>query len=76
MISTQPRDAHHHFYDTTMPKPVIPTRHMHWFPKALWVLALLLVVGLAYSFWRISNVASPRLDVPPQGPSTDTARPG
>jgi hypothetical protein len=32
----------------------------------LWALAGLLVVGLAYSFWRLSSVASPKLDVPPQ----------
>jgi hypothetical protein len=44
--------------------------------KALWALALLMLVGIVYSFWRISNVASPRLDIPQtQTQSTDTATP-
>ncbi len=55
-----------------MPEPEIPTRKAPWFMKALWALALLLVVGIVYSFWRISTVPSPRLDVP-QTQSTDTA---
>ena len=61
MISSQsnPNPA---YYD--MPEPEIPTRGMPRFMKALWALALLLVVGLVYSFWRISTVPSPRLDVP------------
>jgi hypothetical protein len=74
MISTQSSDSNPRFYDTTMPEPVIPTRRTHWFMKALWALALLMVLGLVYSFWRISTVASPRLDVAPgQTLSTDTA---
>ena len=40
-----------------------PTRRAPWFMKALWALALLLVVGMAYSFWRISAVPTPRLDI-------------
>ena len=65
MASTQSSDANQPFYDTAMPEPVIPTRSTNWFMKALWGLALLMVIGLVYSFWRISTVASPKLDVPP-----------
>ena len=70
--SSQSRDDNRSYYDTSMPAPVIPTRKTPWFMKALWALALLLVVGLVYSFWRISTVPSPRVDVP-QTQSTDTA---
>ncbi|MET0792033.1 MAG: hypothetical protein ABW061_10980 [Polyangiaceae bacterium] len=62
MISTS-SDANRPFYD--MPAPETPMRHTNWFMKTLWALALLMVVGLVYSFWRISTVASPKLDVPP-----------
>jgi hypothetical protein len=55
-----------------MPAPEIPKRKTPGFMKALWLLALLLVVGMAYSFWRISTVPSPRLDVPP----TQSTEPG
>jgi len=72
MISSQSSDDNRSYYDTSMPAPVIPTRKTPWFMKALWALALLLVVGLVYSFWRISTVPSPRVDVP-QTQSTDTA---
>ena len=76
MISSQSSDANRP-YDLRMPEPEIPTRKMPWFMKALWALALLLVVGMVYSFWRISRVPSPRLDIPqtltPQTQSTDTA---
>ena len=75
MISTQSSDNQPRFYDTTMPEPVIPTRRMPWFMKALWAFALLMVVGIVYSFWRISSVATPKLDVP-QSQSTDTANRG
>ncbi len=70
----QSSDTHPRYYDTAMPEPEIPMRSTPPFMKALWALAALLVVGIAFSFWRISNVESPRLDVPPEGPSTDTAR--
>jgi hypothetical protein len=65
MISTQSSDANRPYYDTTMPKPVIPTRSTNWFMKSLWMLALLTLVGIAYSFWRLSAVATPTLEVPP-----------
>jgi len=65
MISSQSSDANRPYLDSRMPEPEIPTRKTPWFLKALWLLAALLVVGLAYSFWRISTVPSPRLDVPP-----------
>ena len=72
MISSQSSDTNRSYYDTSMPEPEIPTRKMPWFMKALWAMALLLVVGMVYSFWRISTVPAPRLDVP-QTQSTDTA---
>ncbi len=62
------------FHDTSLLAPDIPTRRTPWFMQALWALALLVVVGIAYSFWRISSVASPRLEVPPSQ-STDNATP-
>ena len=74
MASTQSSDANRPFYDTAMPAPVIPTRHMNWFMKALWALALLLLIGLVYSFWRISTVASPKLDVPASTPDSVQSR--
>jgi len=74
MISSQSSDVNRQYYEARMPDPDIPTRKTPWFMKALWALALLLVVGMAYSFWRISAVPSPRLDVP-QTQSTDTAAP-
>jgi hypothetical protein len=70
-MSSQSSDENRPYYDTSMPAPVIPTRKTPWFMKALWALALLLVVGLVYSFWRISTVPSPRLEVP-RTQSTDT----
>ena len=78
MIPSQSSDANRRYFDATMPEPEIPTRKTPWFLKALWALALLLVVGLVYSFWRISTVPSPRLEVPPGPPtpanqSTDNA---
>lgn len=72
MLSSQTSDVSRRAYDAAMPPPEIPTRHNNWFMKALWLLALLLVVGVVYSFWRISTVASPRLDVPPT--TTDNAQ--
>jgi len=74
MISTQSSDANRPYYDTSMPKPVIPTRKGNWFTRALWLLAVLMLVGLVYSFWRISSVASPTLDVPPT--TTETTHSG
>ena len=47
-----------------IPEPTIPMRHAPAFMKLLWLLAVLLVVGVAYSFWRISNVATPKLELP------------
>jgi len=75
MNSSRSSNANPPYYDTSMPEPEIPTRKTPWFMKALWAMAVLLVVGLAYSFWRISRVPTPRLDVPPTPPtqSTDTA---
>lgn len=72
MISSQSSNTNRPYFDKSMPEPEIPTRKTPWFMKALWALALLLVVGLVCSFWRISSVPTPSLDVP-QGQSTDTA---
>lgn len=72
MISSQTSHANRSYYETPMPPPEIPTRKAPWFMKALWALALLLVVGMAYSFWRISSVPTPRLDVP----QTQSTEPG
>ena len=72
MISSQSSDTNRPYYDTSMPEPEIPTRKMPVFMKALWALALLLVIGLAYSFWRISTVPTPSLELPPSQ-STDNA---
>lgn len=72
MISTRTSRANRSYYDPGMPAPEIPTRKTPGFMKALWLLALLLVVGIAYSFWRISSVPTPRLDVP----QTQTTGPG
>jgi hypothetical protein len=74
MISTKSSDANRPFYDTAMPAPVIPTRGTNWFMKALWALALLMLVGVVYSFWRISSVASPTLDVPPTSSDSTQGR--
>ena len=63
MSIRNPRDFSGQFA-TAMPKPVIPVRHTPPFMKALWLLAVLVLVGIGYSFWRISSVASPKLDVP------------
>jgi len=62
MIPSQSSDTNRQYYD--MPEPEIPKRKTPWFMKALWALALLLVVGLVYSFWRISTVPTPKLDLP------------
>jgi hypothetical protein len=62
-------------FSTVMPKPTIPMRRVPTFIKALWLLALLLVAGVAYSFWRISAVPTPKLDLPP-GAQTSTKQPG
>lgn len=74
MISSQSNSANQSYYDTRMPPPEIPTRRAPWFMKALWALALLLVVGMAYSFWRISAVPTPRLDIPQTQPIETTNR--
>ena len=44
--------------------PEIPKKRMHWFVKMLVAFAVLLALGVAYGFWRISDVPSPELDVP------------
>lgn len=74
MAFTQSSDANKPYYATRMSAPVIPTRKTPWFMQALWFLAALVVVGIVYSFWRISSVATPTLDVPATH-STDTATP-
>jgi len=72
MTSSQAKDGNRAYYDPGMPAPEIPKRKTPGFMKALWLLALLLLGGMAYSFWRISTVPSPRLDVP-QSQTTEPA---
>ena len=64
--SGRPRHLRPDQFALSMPAPVIPVRRMPWFMKALWLLAALLLFGTAYSFWRISHVPAPKLDVPAQ----------
>ena len=52
-------------FSTAMPRPVIPVRRTPLFMKALWLMALFVLIGIAYSFWRISSVATPKLELPP-----------
>ena len=63
MASNDPGDFSGQF-TTAMPKPVIPVRRMPPFMKAMWLMAVLVLVGIGYSFWRISSVATPKLDLP------------
>jgi hypothetical protein len=51
-------------FSTVMPARVIPVRRTPFFMKALWLLAAFVLVGIAYSFWRISTVATPKLELP------------
>jgi hypothetical protein len=51
-------------FSTALPPPTIPLRRTPWLMQALWLLALMVVVGIGYSFWRISAVATPKLDLP------------
>jgi hypothetical protein len=62
-------------FNTAMPEPTIPMRSVPMFIKALWLLALLLIAGVAYSFWRISAVPTPKLDLPP-GAQPSSSQPG
>jgi hypothetical protein len=61
-------------YSVEMSAPRIPMRRMPAFMKTLWLLAVLMLVGIVYSFWRISNVAAPKLDLPP-GAQPATSQP-
>ncbi|HWZ90494.1 MAG TPA: hypothetical protein VNW92_16635 [Polyangiaceae bacterium] len=77
MTIRDPSDYYRRQYVAAMPKVVIPMRRTPWFLKALWLMALLVLVGTVYSFWRISKVASPSLDVPSgTEPATAPAKPG
>jgi hypothetical protein len=51
-------------YSINYPEPAIPVKRMPLFMKALWLLAALMLVGIVYSFWRISSVSAPALEVP------------
>jgi hypothetical protein len=53
--------------------PEIPKRRMNWFVRLLAAFALLLALGVAYGFWRISNVPSPELSVPASGAAAPAA---
>ena len=62
-------DARMPYRAVAMPPPVIPMKHTAWFMWLLWALAGFMLVGLAYSFWLLSSVASPKLDAPVQPPT-------
>ena len=64
-IQSSLRDQHR----SALSPPVIPIQHTPWFLWALWALAGLLIVGLAYSFWRIATVPTPTLEVPITAPT-------
>lgn len=64
MTSRDSRDFSGQF-SSLMPKVVIPMRRASTFLRALWLLAALVLVGVVYSFWRISRVPTPSLDAPP-----------
>ena len=72
-MASHSSDARMPYRAGALPPPEIPVKHTAWFMWMLWALAGLLVVALAYSFWRLSSVASPKLDVPPQ-PATESGR--
>jgi hypothetical protein len=48
------------------PAPVIPKRHMPWFTQLLLAFAGLVLVGVVYSFWRMSTAPAAVLEVPAQ----------
>ena len=75
MNVSEHRHAHSPAFRERFSAPVIPTTRTPWFMRALWVLAVLMLVGIVYSFWRISVVPAPSLDVPPTGqPAATPAR--
>jgi hypothetical protein len=81
MTIRDPSDYYRRQYVAAMPKIVIPMRRTPLFMKALWLMAVLVLLGTVFSFWRISKVASPSLDVPPgaepaTAPATAPAKPG
>jgi hypothetical protein len=45
--------------------PQIPKKQTPWLMKALIAFAVLLLIGVAYGFWRISNVPTPTIDTAP-----------
>jgi hypothetical protein len=44
--------------------PRIPKTGAPWFVTLFVTFALVLVLGVAYGFWRISNVPTPVIDIP------------
>jgi hypothetical protein len=69
MATIQSSDMRTRHRSAAISPPVIPMQHTPWFLWALWALAGLLIVGLAYSFWRIATVPTPTLDVPMTAPT-------
>lgn len=63
MSTRDPSDFSGQFNAAT-PKPVIPLRRTPPFMMGLWLLAAMVLIGIGYSFWRISSVATPKLDLP------------
>ena len=75
MTTRDPSDFSGQFI-AQMPTPEIPVRKMPAFTKALWGLALLVLLGIGYSFWRISSVQNPKLDLPPAAQPETPAQTG
>jgi flagellar basal body-associated protein FliL len=44
--------------------PRTPMRHASWFIQLLMLLAVLILAGVVYGFWGISQAPGPRLEVP------------
>jgi hypothetical protein len=59
--------------------PRIPMRHASWFIRLLMLLAVLILAGVVYGFWGISQAPSPKLELPdaaqPQTPPPQTPPP-
>jgi hypothetical protein len=69
--------THRTYADHDMPR--IPMRHTSWFMHLLMALAVLILAGVVYGFWGISQAPSPALDVPdaaqlPPPPANEPAR--
>ncbi len=46
-------------FNVDFPQPRLPKEHTTWFIRMLIVLAVLLIAGIVYDFWRDSRVRAP-----------------